>query len=155
MSAHGRRARQSSVRQPQDSSESAGLKLQRCCMLCCRAAHEEGDHAEAVLLCVDCFHAVDSLGMCKVRNQSLHGQQLPPTAASQVPSLPPCVCQPCWRVTALLFADRPSSAGVCATGVLRCYAAAAHSASERLRRLPGGELQQGEHQWQRLVSAGS
>jgi len=32
----------------------------------CRHAHEEGDHAEAILLCVDCFHAVETLSMCKV-----------------------------------------------------------------------------------------
>lgn len=57
------------MKKPQDSSDCAGLKRQRRRMLCCRAAHEEGDHAEAVLLCVDCFHGVDSLGMCKVRNR--------------------------------------------------------------------------------------
>jgi hypothetical protein len=39
-----------------------------CCMLSCRQALEDQDHAEGILLCVDCFHAVDALSTYKVVN---------------------------------------------------------------------------------------
>lgn len=39
-----------------------------CCMLSFRQALEDQDHAEGILLCVDCFHAVDALGTFKVTN---------------------------------------------------------------------------------------
>jgi hypothetical protein len=46
------------------------LLWMHCCDACgvaavlpaCRKMHEEGDFGEAILLCMDCFQAVDTLG---------------------------------------------------------------------------------------------
>jgi hypothetical protein len=51
-------------------STSAAIKSEIAVLLvtafACRKVHEEGDFGEAILLCMDCFQAVDTLGAFKV-----------------------------------------------------------------------------------------